>query len=295
MNSTKIIEAQYHETVRALENAIGQIEEDLSPGAKTKEKQSIRSQPQFQFARWKTKPTAPKEFEESRKWLVNLTFPRDLVEFFSWSRAFFNVGMDETDQNVDNFGSTPLSLRFPYAADLHAHNLEIFFEQRKPLEYRRLLHIGEFERHEIGLWLSPDEPEGMEVILFEQRSKRGHLTKDKFKVISSSFHSFLGRIAYCVNADIRMDLNSPTGKETEWLKRNEPEDVRHAAISGEYPYTFKRPLDFPDRWRVKDLQEELSRVLEPHRQRFGGVRDYDNEKKTLAAYRRRYKIAKEVN
>ncbi len=203
--------------------------------------------------------------------------------------------MDETDQNVENFGSTPLSLRFPYASDLHAHNLEILFEQRKPLEYRRLLHIGEFERRDLGLWLSPDEPEGMEVILYEQRSKRGYLIKDNFKIISSSFHSFLGRVAYCVKEDIRMDLYSPTDKEIEWLKLREPKDTWHAALSDEYPYTFKCPLDFPDRWRIKDLRGELDHVLEPQRLRFGGSRDYDNENKTLAAYYRRYKIAEEVN
>lgn len=271
------------EKSRQLEQALEAIPNDLPATERLRRRQLVREQPEFGLVRWKGRGASDEQLAELASWLPGLSFPPSYLAFRRWCGAFGDSGPVLGASPVSGFASSALRLGGP--GDLQLHLQQIYYVEKKPLEFRRLLIVGEFERHDIGIWLSEEAEHEGEVVLFAQRHPNAVYAQDEFFLLSRSFESFLRRIAFCVERDIPLNPVRPSDDEMAWLRDNEGAVFPMEKAPS---FTFRDPGAFPEKWRVKDPETEYALVIEPVVKRFKLRVADDAYKKFIKKHQRQF-------
>ena len=291
MSDIKDMYEIYHQDLaRLLEDSLSQIDSSLSAGEKIRRRKAIRCSEVYSRLRWKQRAIRDEEIEDVKFWLRDLMIPYALARFVEWSWAFYFHKEKGMNLRENSFSQSKLNLKFPSGNDIYTNNLEILFNKRKPLEFRKVLVFGEYDRHDIGVILSPGVPQGGEVVLFEKRSRAGAAIKDEFKVIASNVDRFLRRLFHCYSMDNELNLISPMEKDIDWIKINESTEVFDQTLSADFPYSFKELNGLKKEWRVSDYAAEIEHLVLPKIERFGGRRDLKGEKIAARNIQKKYGV-----
>lgn len=235
MDSINRLRAVKTQLTQKFESECAHALSQLTAGKRTKAKRAIRNKPEYQRLRFYKSPIEDVQKQAVQGLFQGLRIPDRWWDLLHVSNGFYLV--DDIDESPQGFASSSLELNGSqaYLSSYQYQLNQILYEERFPIEFRRILFVGKLGRSDIGLWLQPEQHVEAFVVLFKSKPPRGYLFQHEFQIIAESVDDFLTHLADTV------EQNKP------WSLLFDENKVC---------YSFLEPELWPDYWRSLDPEQE---------------------------------------